>query len=59
MNRANGLLQVAFNAYAPLEAQKRMILLIMEMEAENEPDEAIAVTLADALYEGLNTGDWP
>jgi hypothetical protein len=58
MNRANGLLQVAFNAYAPLEAQKRMIKMIMEMEAENEPDEAVAVTIANALCDGLQHGNW-
>jgi hypothetical protein len=58
MNRACELLQVAFNAFAPLTAQKAMIIVLETMIAENEPDEAIAVTIAEAIVDGLQHGNW-
>jgi hypothetical protein len=58
MNRACELLQVAYNAFAPLAAQVSMIRIIETMIAENEPDEAIAVTIADAIVTGLQHGNW-
>jgi hypothetical protein len=56
MNRANELLMVAYSFYAP--KQTPMIRLIGEMEEDNEPDEAIAVTIAEALCDGLQYGNW-
>ena len=58
MNRANELLKVVYDFYAPTEAQFKMTKALTEMEAENEPDEAIAVTLAEALLDGLQYGNW-
>ena len=58
MNRANELLKIAYDFYAPTESQFAMTKTLMGMEAENEPDEAVAVTLAEALLDGLQYGNW-
>ena len=58
MNRANELLKIVYDFYAPTESQFQMTKTLFEMEVENEPDEAVAVTLAEALLDGLQNGKW-
>jgi len=56
MNRANELLMVVYNFYCPKPAE--MIKVVQEMEEELEPDEAIALTIAESLADGLQNGNW-
>lgn len=57
--KTRAMLAAAFTVAPTGNVQEALANVVREMQAAGEPDEMIALMLADAIVDGLRHGNWP